>query len=116
MILPTPHALRVPEILSIIFSFADLSVNAVNARVCKLWHDLALDVLWEEVDDLRRLLSLLGPRKSDVYGPYVRGCFYFFFHRSGAEQPIVQRQWLQAVRETCASCATAQAPRYSSTW
>ncbi len=74
----TPHALTVPEILSIIFSFADLSVNAANARVCKLWYDLALDALWEEVDDLRRLLRLLGPQKSDMYGPYVRGWFYFF--------------------------------------
>lgn len=49
---PTPHALRIPEILSIIFGFASPAVNAVSAQVCKLWSHLALDVLWEEVDDL----------------------------------------------------------------
>ncbi|KJA27935.1 hypothetical protein HYPSUDRAFT_129875 [Hypholoma sublateritium FD-334 SS-4] len=53
-----------------IFGFADPAVNAVNAQVCKLWLNLALDALWEEIDDLPRLLSILSPLKRDMDSRY----------------------------------------------
>ena len=80
MALTTPHALRIPEILRMIFDFAGPAVNAVNTQVCKLWLDIALDVLWEEVDNLPRLLCILSPLKRDIHSRYyVRGWLYFSF-------------------------------------
>lgn len=53
-------ALLIPEILYNIFFFCDRKTNAYTARVCKLWSEESLNVLWYTVDDLKQLLNLFG--------------------------------------------------------
>ncbi|KAF5328409.1 hypothetical protein D9619_013304 [Psilocybe cf. subviscida] len=64
----------VTELVDIIFSFLDGPDNARNARVCKTWSNIALKIIWEEVDDLVALFSILSPmvagnqpERRDVY-------------------------------------------------
>ena len=64
------RVLRIPELLDMIFGYLDPNSNAVNARVCRRWSDIALDTLWKEVDDLYRLFGLLAPLR--VVGPELR--------------------------------------------
>lgn len=45
------QAIRIPEILSLIFSNASSPDLASYARVCKSWMDPALDRLWEDLDE-----------------------------------------------------------------
>ncbi|KZP14522.1 hypothetical protein FIBSPDRAFT_1048739 [Athelia psychrophila] len=61
--------LSIPELLDIIFSHLDEPTNASNAVVCKAWSEVALNVLWADVDDLQRLIGLLVPLvvKRNVY-------------------------------------------------
>ena len=65
------RVLRIPELLQIIFSILDLPSNTVNARVCKQWSDIALDILWREIDDLYLLFRILAPLTKTVEGSYV---------------------------------------------
>ena len=63
-VMPSPairRVLEVPELLDTIFRFLDDSSNASNARVCKKWLDVALDILWRHVDDLYTLFNILAP-------------------------------------------------------
>ncbi|KAJ8583878.1 hypothetical protein M405DRAFT_774890, partial [Rhizopogon salebrosus TDB-379] len=55
------RALLIPELLNNILSLMDRDESAVNARVCKQWSDIALDLIWREVVGLARLLELLKP-------------------------------------------------------
>lgn len=55
------RVLQIPELLDMVFSFLDRPSNAINARICKKWSEIALDVLWRDVDDLGRLFGLLVP-------------------------------------------------------
>lgn len=55
------HALTITEILIRIFALLPCSSNAANARVCKIWSNLALDVIWEEVHNVGGLFSSLAP-------------------------------------------------------
>ena len=50
-----------PELLDLIFGCLGHCDNASNARVCRVWSDVALDLLWREVDDLPRVFQLLAP-------------------------------------------------------
>ncbi|KDQ61677.1 hypothetical protein JAAARDRAFT_122967 [Jaapia argillacea MUCL 33604] len=62
------RALCIPELLKTIFlSLNDSSSNAKSARVCKKWSEIALDVLWEELnhDSHYRLFSILAPLKPE---------------------------------------------------
>ncbi|KIM82828.1 hypothetical protein PILCRDRAFT_457828 [Piloderma croceum F 1598] len=54
--------LTIPELLDSVFSFLDHHSNGTNACVCKAWSNVALPVLWCDVD-LWRLVSLLVPLK-----------------------------------------------------
>ena len=54
-----------------IFGVLDLPSNAMNARVCKQWSDIALDMLWREIDDLYLLFSILAPLKKTTEGSYA---------------------------------------------
>ena len=54
-----------------IFGVLDLPSNTVNARVCKQWSDIALDILWKEIDDLYLLFRILAPLTKAVEGSYV---------------------------------------------
>jgi len=57
-----PHlALLIPELLEKTLSFMDRDANVINARVCKKWSGIALDLVWMEVESLPRLLNLLRP-------------------------------------------------------
>ena len=58
---PTSRVLAIPELLDIIFSHLDPPSIASNACVSKAWSEVALNVLWCEVDDLKRLIGLLVP-------------------------------------------------------
>ncbi|KAI0750487.1 hypothetical protein C8Q74DRAFT_1361745 [Fomes fomentarius] len=64
----TQRVLVIPELLELVFSFLNTQENARNARVCKAWTQVALDLLWREVDDLPRLLSLLAPTEDCTEG------------------------------------------------
>ena len=67
------RVLRIPELLQMIFCTLDLPSNAVNARVCKQWSDIALDILWREIDELYILFKILAPLIKSVEGAYVSG-------------------------------------------
>ncbi|EMD36117.1 hypothetical protein CERSUDRAFT_156889 [Gelatoporia subvermispora B] len=59
---PLPSDLwSIHELLELVFSQLDDRSLARVACVCRLWSDIALDILWREVDDLHRLISLLAP-------------------------------------------------------
>ncbi|KAF8833151.1 hypothetical protein BDN67DRAFT_1017888 [Paxillus ammoniavirescens] len=58
---PVQHLLFVPEVVDVIFNFLDRKTNLTNAFVCKQWSQIALDVVWKEVDNLIQLFSLLKP-------------------------------------------------------
>lgn len=64
----TQRVLVIPELLELVFSFLNAQDNARNARVCKAWTQVALDLLWREVDHLPRLLSLLAPTEDCTEG------------------------------------------------
>ncbi|KAG6812043.1 hypothetical protein H0H92_004627 [Tricholoma furcatifolium] len=53
--------LAVPELVDRILQCLDNASNASNARVCKIWSEIALDIIWKEVVELHPLLSLLAP-------------------------------------------------------
>ncbi|KAH9884520.1 hypothetical protein C8Q73DRAFT_660877 [Cubamyces lactineus] len=57
----TQRVLAIPEILELVFSFLDAGGKSRCACVCKQWSEVALDTLWRDVDDLRRLFGLLAP-------------------------------------------------------
>lgn len=67
------RVLFIPELLDLIFNFLDKRTNVTNACVCKRWSDVALDVVWKEVDDLLRLFRLLKPilHQEDSFEYYV---------------------------------------------
>ena len=61
-----------------IFSFLESSTNAVNARVCKRWSEIALDLLWRDVEDLQRLFGTLVPLRKTAQNEFVSEYFYVF--------------------------------------
>jgi hypothetical protein len=66
------------RLLNLTLSFLDQRSNAANACVCKAWSDVALAVLWNDVHDLWRLISLLAPLKKTQDSTYVRRLIWFF--------------------------------------
>jgi len=67
-----PHrVLFIPELLQTILSFMDRSDNVINACVCKQWSETALDLIWREVTNLSRLVTLLRPYKRRGIATYV---------------------------------------------
>ena len=71
------RVLFIPELLDIIFSYLDRVASVTSACVCKRWSDVALDVVWREVDDLIQLFRLLKPicQQEDMF-EYVSGLCY----------------------------------------
>ncbi|KAI0708775.1 hypothetical protein C8T65DRAFT_830002 [Cerioporus squamosus] len=55
------RVLTVPELLEMIFSILEMGDLRRNALVCKAWAEVALDILWRDVEDLPRMLHLLAP-------------------------------------------------------
>ncbi|KAG8899940.1 hypothetical protein FRC01_010321, partial [Tulasnella sp. 417] len=75
-----------PELLSIIFSNLRRRELARAARVCRTWSPIALDYLWENIDDLPQLFRVYSPqRRSLLGGPFHfkdvsnGGCFDAFW-------------------------------------
>ena len=65
------RVLLIPELLDMVFSYLDASDNTINARVCRRWSNIALDILWRDVEDMRRLFSLLAPLHLAITSEYV---------------------------------------------
>jgi hypothetical protein len=63
------RVLAIPEILRMILQMTDRRSNYNNALVCQMWSEIALDIVWECVDDLYNLFSLLAPleKSNGVY-------------------------------------------------
>ena len=57
----TQRVCSTPALLDLIFDHLDLSSNANNVVVSKVWSEVARDKLWWEVSDPRPLLSILAP-------------------------------------------------------
>jgi len=74
-VITMPHAvLLLPELLENILGFTDGNDNVTNTLVCKKWSEVALDLMWRDVESLPRLLSLL--RRSEIRnGSTVRRLF-----------------------------------------
>jgi len=60
------RVLSTPELLHMIFGLLDPSSNAANARVCEQWSDLALEMIWRNVEDPYLLFKILAPLKTIV--------------------------------------------------
>ena len=81
-----PHrVLFIPELLKNILSFLDRLDNVINACVCKQWSEIALDLIWREVNNLPRLLTLLRPYKTrgvsnvrQIFSEYLPGLDMFY--------------------------------------
>lgn len=69
---PQQRVLEIPEILELIFSFLDVEANVTNALVCRKWSDIALNNVWRDVSDVRRLFSLLAPMRNAPLSRYDR--------------------------------------------
>lgn len=59
--MPRCHpALLLEEVIQLLFSFLSQSELAAAARTCDAWKDLALDILWRDVQ-LQDLLNVVCP-------------------------------------------------------
>ncbi|KAK7456435.1 hypothetical protein VKT23_010683 [Stygiomarasmius scandens] len=65
------RVLCIPELLRIVFEFSKDASNAQCALVCKQWSEIALDVLWHDVNDLRTLFHSLSPLRKMSDHSYV---------------------------------------------
>ena len=58
----TRHIIAIPELLrNVLFSLPTRRSTYPAALVCRTWSEIALDVLWYEVDDICVLFNLLVP-------------------------------------------------------
>ncbi|RDB15061.1 hypothetical protein Hypma_005428 [Hypsizygus marmoreus] len=65
----------IPELLEIMFSNLADESNTSNAQVCRQWSECALNVLWHDVMDFRRLFRILVPMKKEPTGAVMRYTF-----------------------------------------
>ncbi|KAJ8455039.1 hypothetical protein ONZ45_g19072 [Pleurotus djamor] len=77
------RALYIPELLKSIFLYLPDGSHTNCALVCKAWTDIALDVGWHEVRDIKLLFQLLGPLVEDEDNEY-----HF-------ERPIQPTDWIR---------------------
>ncbi|TFK60169.1 hypothetical protein BDN72DRAFT_905209 [Pluteus cervinus] len=69
----THRALAIPELLrSFFFALPDTRDNSHTALVCRTWSDIALDVLWYEVNDICILFNRLVPLTKSTTGSQPR--------------------------------------------
>ncbi|KAI3601596.1 hypothetical protein WG66_003027 [Moniliophthora roreri] len=104
------RVVELPDLLRPIFTYCSRGSNAKNASVCKLWSDISLDFVWEEISDLDVIFGRLGTVQ--VSKSYERSfspppkyqdwhCFYQQYARR------VQRLNLQGLDETKQSRMTS---------
>jgi hypothetical protein len=63
------RALAIPELLELIFGFGDDTLLYACALVCQAWSNVALDLLWRDVDNLFNILNILCPLKGEILLP-----------------------------------------------
>ncbi|KAL0570872.1 hypothetical protein V5O48_011083 [Marasmius crinis-equi] len=54
------RVLGIAEVLRAVFLLCDKPANSRNAQVCRAWNGVALDILWEEIEDLLPVFKILG--------------------------------------------------------
>ena len=71
---------ELPELLRIIFDNLERVDRVKCTLVNTVWSEVALDVIWHEVDDLRILLNALSPveQQSDDYASNLPGIFRIY--------------------------------------
>jgi len=62
---PVQHPVLITEILTLVLSYLTDRTVSLTITVCKQWAEVALDTVWREVEDARRLLGLLAPMSSE---------------------------------------------------
>jgi hypothetical protein len=109
-----PHrVLLIPELLQNILSFLDRADTVANACVCKQWSEIALDLIWREVNSLPRLLALLRPHQTCGFS-VVR--IHFSKCSPQLDMCDVGLRWtarlkgLGEISEVCQSCAYLAIP------
>lgn len=55
------------ELISEILSYNSQADNVRCVRVCKNWHETALDYIWKDLDNLPSLLQTLAPLRGVIY-------------------------------------------------
>ena len=60
------HVFKTAELFEHILCHADRLTLARCARVCKLWSEPALDVLWRGLIDIKKFMEVLCPRVCDA--------------------------------------------------
>ena len=57
----TARCLAIPEVINLIFPYSTLATCANCIRVCRFWKEIAKDHVWENIDDVFALFSVLAP-------------------------------------------------------
>lgn len=79
--LPEPSAimslyvLEIGELRERIFVNLEKTTLAKCARVCSLWSDDALNLLWNKLNSVIPLLSTIGPLHKDVQSTFTKSMF-----------------------------------------
>ena len=74
----------IPELLSLVLSFLDERSVAKIITVNIQWADTALDTVWRDVNDIRRLLGHLAPLVSEKQSGAL---VYPGFNHVGSDMP-----------------------------
>jgi hypothetical protein len=61
------RVLAIPELLELVLGFGDHTLQYACALVCQAWSNIALDLLWRDVDGLLNILRILCPLKVEMY-------------------------------------------------
>lgn len=72
-----PAALSISEVLRYIFKYLDNADRATAACVCHTWVEVALDILWENLESAHPIMALLGPISFHEDG-WVRKLFLLY--------------------------------------
>ncbi|KAJ8514217.1 hypothetical protein ONZ45_g8212 [Pleurotus djamor] len=80
----TTHVLRVPELLTRIFSFSTTKDNGRNLLVCKLWSNEVLNIEWKVVIEATHLYNLLAPLERPEMTEFT--CF---------TRPLTPEDWMR---------------------
>ncbi|KAK7442032.1 hypothetical protein VKT23_016309 [Stygiomarasmius scandens] len=60
------HVFQIPELLHPIIYSLERDDQVQCALVCRSWSEIALDIIWDEVDDFRKLANILSPVKKQI--------------------------------------------------
>lgn len=74
------NVLEIGELRERIFTHMKKTTLTKCARVCILWSEDALNLLWKELDSVRPLLSVVCPLTEDVCDFHIEGGVCFSDH------------------------------------